>query len=173
MYQPFFMRVCKTLCKLDCNMQQPFLLLCFRSGVYFFILYPVLQAAALHPFGKDRRYSSDFPDIVTGHNVRVQAQSDPGLTLQDEIFLLFYAAFFKEFRLRPFHGKLNALLLMIHTPHASHTAFDRIGCHSVGSKKNIILQNALIRDNIFFSGRNRFSRNKFFLLLHYGAFGYR
>ena len=128
------MSVMQSPCKLDRDIEQSLLYCLIRSAVQRLILDPALQAPVFHPFRKDSRHSSDFADIKTGDNIRVQSQIDPVLTLADEVFLAPLAALCEVLRQRTLHRKVHIPSVVMHFPDTSHAALYRVRDHIVNSR---------------------------------------
>ena len=131
---------------LNGDVQDAGLNLLFRTLVQPPGLDRVLQTAAVHPLGKDRRHAADFADIVAADDMRVEPQVDPVLALRHEISLALIAALGKEPGLGPLHGQVVIPAQVMHPPHAAHAAVDGVVLHAVGLQNIIVPVYLLVGD---------------------------
>ena len=142
------MGILKPSRRLNGNVQDPLLYLFLRPLIQGSVADAVFEAAAIHPFREDRRNASDIANIVTVDDIRMQAQIDPVLAFLDEFLFALPAPFREKLRLGALHGKIGVPRLMVHSPHAAHTAVDRIRDNFIRTKYLVALPYLLIGDRI-------------------------
>ena len=131
MDQVVVVRVMEPARKLNGDIQQA-LLHFFRGPLIEGPVFDVpFQIAVLHPLREDGGHAANFPDVVTGNDVGMQAEIDPGIALMDEIVLAGLAGFRKILRLGALHSQIRVPAVVVHFPHASHAACESIGDHDV------------------------------------------
>ena len=150
MHKTAFMGVGKAACRLDGNVQNSLLHFLLCSLIKRPVTDSVLQAPVVHPLRKDRRHSSDLSHIIAGDNVGVQAEIDPVFAFGNKLLFPLLTAFGKKTRLRAFHRQINIPAFMVNSPHAAHTAVNRIVEDFIGIKNRISLPNFLIGDRFRF-----------------------
>ena len=128
------MGIGKASCCLDNDVKNSLLYLFLGTFIKRPILNAVLQAAVVHPFGKDRRHTADITHIVAGDDIWMQAEVDPVLALFDEFLFPPIAAFGKESWLWALHRQINIPALMMNTPHTAHATMDRLIQNGIGFK---------------------------------------
>ena len=148
MQQSVGMGIHKAPRRLDRDIQDPLLHFLRSPAVEGLVPDPVLQASSVHPLRKDRRNAADLSDIITGHDVGVEPQTDPVLTLPEEILPALRTSFGKESGPGTLHGQFQLPSLMVDLPDTAHAARDGIGNDLIGIKDRIALLQALCGDRI-------------------------